>query len=104
MAEFMNKPKTETVTGHEHEPGRHPVTGQLRPARGDGDDDERPRRRHRLRLLPDLRNGAATTQTSFAVNSGRLYGVWLLNGQLTDLGQTGSTPVVTDLAIPLNQL
>lgn len=55
-------------------------------------------------FYPTLRNGAATTQTSFAVNSGRLYGVWLLNGQLTDLGQTGSTPVVTDLAIPLNQL
>lgn len=55
-------------------------------------------------IYANLRNGPPTTQTSYAVNSGRLYGVSLPNGQFTDLGQTGSTPVVTDLAIPLNQL
>ena len=56
-------------------------------------------------IYSKVRAGTAVELFPYAVNAGRLYDVVLFNGQLEDAGRIGSGAfVVTDLAIPLNQL
>lgn len=57
-------------------------------------------------IYSTVRGGKAVELFPYAVNGGRLYDVALFNGQFDDAGRIGSDKklVVTDLAIPLNQL
>ncbi len=56
-------------------------------------------------IYSKVRDGRAVELFPYAVNAGRLFDVTLFNGAAEDEGRIGDgTIVVTDLAIPLNQL
>ena len=56
-------------------------------------------------IYTQVRSGSAVDLFPYAVNQGRLYEVSLFNGRLEEVGRIGrGDRVVTDLAIPLNQL
>lgn len=56
-------------------------------------------------IYSKVRDGQTVELFPYAVNGGRLYDVELFNGQLEDAGRIGrGDVVVTDIAIPLDQL